>query len=122
MNDKEKIEEAYRKMYEGMVAKDRELLNEALDDSYVLVHMTGMHQSKKEFIDAVMNGTLNYYSSEQVSADMKVDGDTAVMTGRSVVVAAVFGGGRGTWHLQQKCSLKKIDENWKITRSVVSTY
>ena len=25
-------------------------------------------------------------------------------------------------HLQQKCSLKKIDGKWKITRSIASTY
>ena len=50
------------------------------------------------------------------------NGDTAVLTGQSYVDAAVFGGGRSNWHLQQKCSLKKISFEWKITRSVASTY
>ena len=44
------------------------------------------------------------------------------LTGQSYVAAAVFGGGRHNWHLQQKCSLKKTDGVWKITRSVASTY
>ena len=44
MNDKEKIENCYRQMYLGMVEKDRDILSEVLDDSFVLVHMTGMRQ------------------------------------------------------------------------------
>ena len=61
MGDKELIINAYKKMYEGMIAKDEGILNEVLDDSFVLVHMTGMRQAKDAFIKAVMNGTLNYF-------------------------------------------------------------
>ena len=52
----------------------------------------------------------------------EISGDTAVLTVQSYVAAAVFGGGRSSWHLQQKCSLKRTDGVWKITRSVASTY
>ena len=122
MEDRILIEEAYRKMFDGMVMKDEVLLRDVLDDSYVLVHMTGIRQSKEQFIAAVMNGTLNYFSGKQEGLSVDVNGDTAVMTGRSVVVAAVFGGGKHTWRLQQKCSLRKVNGSWKITCSVVSTY
>ena len=122
MGDKELIINAYKKMYEGMIAKDEGILNEVLDDSFVLVHMTGMRQAKDAFIKAVMNGTLNYFSAEHEHLPMDISGDTAVLTGQSYVVAAVFGGGRSNWHLQQKCSLKEINGEWKITRSVASTY
>jgi hypothetical protein len=53
---------------------------------------------------------------------VKINGETAVLIGQSYVAAAVFGGGMSNWRLQQKCSLKKIDGLWKITRSVASTY
>ena len=43
-------------------------------------------------------------------------------TGQSYVAAAVFGGGRYNWRLQQRCSLKKINDEWKITLSIVSTF
>ena len=109
-------------MYEGMIAKDEEILKDVLDDSFVLVHMTGMRQPKEEFIKAVMNGTLNYYSAEHENMPVTINGDTAILTGQSYVAAAVFGGGRLYWHLQQTCSLKKINGVWKITRSVASTY
>ena len=122
MEDKELIVNAYKKMYEGMIKKDEKILDEVLDDSFVLVHMTGMRQSKDAFIKAVMNGTLNYFSAEHEHMTIEISGDTAVLTGQSYVAAAVFGGGRSNWHLQQKCSLKKVSGDWKITGSVASTY
>lgn len=45
MEEKELIRSAYKKMYDGMIAKNAEVLREVLDDSFVLVHMTGMCQS-----------------------------------------------------------------------------
>ena len=118
----EEIRQAYIRMYEGMISKDEKVLNEVLDDSFVLVHMTGMWQPKQAFIQAVLNGTLNYFSAEHENIPVEISGDTAVLTGQSYVAAAVFGGGRSNWHLQQKCSLKKTDGVWKIIRSVASTY
>ena len=120
--DAEAIWQAYIRMYEGMIAKDEKTLNEVLDDSFVLVHMTGMRQPKEAFLKAVLNGTLNYYSAEHENMSVEISGNTAALTGQSYVAAAVFGGGRHNWHLQQKCSLKKINGVWKITRSVASTY
>ena len=122
MEEKERIRNAYKKMYEGMVAKDGAVLGEVLDDSFVLVHMTGMRQPKEEFIKAVLDGTLNYFSAQHEHLPVELKGDTAVLTGRSYVAAAVFGGGRSNWRLQQKCNMKKINGEWKITRSVASTY
>ena len=122
MDDREEIKQRYEKMCAAMIKKDREALENVLDDSYVLVHMTGMRQSKSEFINAVMDGTLNYYSAVHESESVDITGDTAVVVGRSYVQAAVFGGGKHYWHLQQTCSLKKTNGNWKITRSVASTY
>ena len=121
-NDEQLIRVVYVKMYEGMIAKDETTLREVLDDGFVLVHMTGLRQSREEFINDVLDGTLNYYSAEHENMPVKINGDTAVLTGQSYVAAAVFGGGRSNWRLQQKCSLKKIDGLWKITRSVASTY
>ena len=120
--DTEEIRQAYIRMYDGMISKDERILDEVLDDSFVLVHMTGMRQPKQTFIKAVLNGTLNYFSAEHENMPVEISGDTAVLTGQSYVAAAVYGGGRSNWHLQQKCSLKKTDGVWKITRSVASTY
>ena len=62
--DIEQIETLYRDMYEAMVAKDTVVLNRVHADDFVLTHMTGMHQSKQEYIKAITNGTLNYFSAD----------------------------------------------------------
>lgn len=56
MEARKRVEECYCLMYEGMVNKDEDLLQEVLDPSFVLVHMTGMRQSRSEFIRAVLPG------------------------------------------------------------------
>ena len=121
-NDEQLVRDVYIRMYEGMITKDDAVLRDVLDNHFVLVHMTGMRQSREEFINAVLDGTLNYYSAEHEHMPVEINGDTAVLIGQSYVAAAVFGGGRSNWRLQQKCSLKKSDGLWKITRSVASTY
>ena len=44
-------------------------------DDFVLTHMTGMHQSKQEYIRAIASGTLNYYSVEHEQMEIKVCGN-----------------------------------------------
>ena len=122
MSDKEKIENCYRQMYQGMVDKDRNTLDTVLDESFVLVHMTGMKQSKSAFISAVENGTLNYFSAIHQRMDSDIHSNSADFVGQSVVSAAVFGGGRHTWRLQLKLKLIKNADVWKITEARASTY
>ena len=117
-----KVQDVYRRMYDGMIRKDRDILDDVLDESFVLIHMTGMRQGKQQFIHAVLNGTLNYYTADHEHADTEVHGDTASLRGQSRVNAAVFGGGKHTWRLQQDLTLKKKDGRWLITRSQASTY
>ena len=122
MKDKDRIEDCYRQMYIGMIQKDRNALSEVLDDSFVLVHMTGMRQSKTAFIRAVEDGTLNYYSADHQQMETKVSGDKAGFIGQSMVNAAVFGGGPHTWRLQLKMKLIQRAGSWKITEAKASTY
>ena len=83
MTDREQIEKLYLRMYEAMVSKDAAELEAVHDDSFVLHHMTGMSQSKREYIDAILNGTLNYYSASHDELCVTVSGDTARLSGRS---------------------------------------
>lgn len=122
MGDEEQIIKLYHDMYAAMVAKDEMELARVHDDSFVLIHMTGMHQSKQEYIRAIMDGTLNYYSEQTDSLDIDINGDTAVMTGHSKVAAAVFGGGRHTWRLALKFDVMKTDVGWKLTKAQASTW
>ena len=121
-DDKHQLAALYERMYKAMIAKDSTVLDEVHADDFVLVHMTGMHQSKPVYIRAIMDGTLNYYSAVTEELDVDVDGDKAVITGHSRVEAAVFGGGRHTWPLSLRFEARKENGTWRFTRSQASTY
>ena len=119
MNDELLIQNCYKEMYSAMIAKDRSALEEVLDDSFVLVHMTGMRQSKDEFINAVLDGTLNYYSAVHENMPVEIKGDTAVIIGQSYVQAAVFGGGKGIGICSRNAVLKRLMINGKLQEALL---
>ncbi len=122
MTDKEQIIQLYKEMYAAMVSKDRAELERVHDDSFVLVHMTGMRQSRQEYINAIMDGTLNYYSASHEDMQVEAGGDSAVLIGKSRVTAAVFGGGKHTWRLQLRFQLVKKNGAWRFAVASASTY
>ena len=122
MSDQEQCRTAYIEMYRAMIAKDIPALSTVLDDSFVLVHMTGMRQPKTAFLKAVANGTLNYASAEHDSIAVTENGDTAALIGKSRVHASVFGGDWHTWRLEQDLKLMKKDGRWLITLSEARTW
>ena len=122
MTDKEQIIALYKEMYRAMVNKDSAELDRVHDDSFVLVHMTGMRQPKEVYISSIMDGTLNYYSASHEDMQVEVKGDTAVLVGRSRVNAAVFGGGKHTWRLQLRFQLVKKNGQWRFAMASASTY
>ena len=105
-----------------MLARDIPALDAILDDGFVLVHMTGMRQDKRAFLQSIADGTLSYFSCADDRIEVRVDGDTCRLTGQSRVSAAVFGGGRHAWRLQQDLSLRKREGRWRIACSRASTY
>ena len=122
MGEESKISELYKDYWDYMIEKNIEGLRSLMSSDYCLYHMTGVRQSADEFIEGLKNGTFNYYSAEHDDIIVKVYGDEATMTGKSRVVAAVYGGGKGSWRLQGDFTLRKENENWKFTSSRASTY
>ncbi len=122
MNEEAKLRKLYEDMYAAMIVKDAAELDRVHDDSFVLVHMTGMRQDKQTYIRSILNGTLNYYSAETEELSIRIEGNTATMTGKSHVSAAVFGGGKNTWRLQLFFHAIKDGDTWKLTKAEASTW
>ncbi|MDE7261729.1 MAG: nuclear transport factor 2 family protein [Oscillospiraceae bacterium] len=122
MDDRKLLTECYNTMYQGMVQKNKALLDRVLDDSFALLHMTGMCQSKRQYIEAIINGALNYYSAQTDDIDIAISDDTARLVGQSRVTAAVFGGGKHAWQLQLAIDAVKRDGQWYFTGAKASTY
>jgi len=122
MNDIETIKEIYRRYWKCMIDKDESELRSLMSDDYYLMHITGTRQSIDEFISGLLDGTFNYYSAEHDAIQISVNGNTATMVGKSKVLAAVYGGGKSRWRLRGDFTLRKENENWKLTSSKASTY
>ncbi|WP_028242546.1 nuclear transport factor 2 family protein [Pseudobutyrivibrio ruminis] len=122
MGEEAKISELYKDYWDYVIEKNIEGLRSLMSSDYCLYHMTGVKQSADEFIEGLKNGTFNYYSAEHDDIVVSVYGDEATMIGKSRVVAAVYGGGKGSWRLQGDFTLRKENGNWKFTSSRASTY
>ena len=122
MGEEAKISELYKDYWDYMIEKNIEGLRSLMSSDYCLYHMTGVRQSADEFREGLKNGTFNYCSAEHDDIIVKVYGDEATMTGKSRVVAAVYGGGKGSWRLQGDFTLRRENGNWKFTSSRASTY
>lgn len=121
-NDRQTIEKLYHTMYRYMLAKDIAGLSDMLTDDFVLIHMTGLHQPKEEYLRCIRDGELNYFTEETDYVYIDLHGDKAVLTGQSRVNAAVFGGRRHTWPLQLVIDMKKQDGKWMMISAQASTY
>jgi hypothetical protein len=112
---------AHRQMIRGMLERNTDLLEELLDESYALEHITGYVQPKREWIADIGSGRMRYHSEQERSTSAEVTGDNAVLVGRSVVDATIRGS-RGTWDLQLTTQYERIDGRWVAMRTVARTY
>ena len=122
MSDKELVRKLYIDLCEASINKDLIKLGEILSDDYVLVHMTGMKQTKKDYLDSVKSGELSYFESKHESIDVNVYGDNATIIGKTKTLASPFGTSKSWWNLRQDLKAKKIDGKWILMYSKASSY
>ncbi|PMD73008.1 nuclear transport factor 2 family protein [Companilactobacillus nuruki] len=123
MTDKEVIVQLYRDENTAMVEKNLNRLNDILDPSMNLTHMTGYVQPKLEWIDQIQNEEMQYLSSKEDNIkDIEIDGSKASLVGQNRVQAKIWGSGVNTWPLQMKMYYEKKNGKWIIVKQVASTY
>ena len=121
-DEKDTIREMYRKYWHCMITKNADGLRDLMADDYYLLHMTGVKQSAKVFLNGLLDSTFNYYLADHDSIEVSLNGDHAIMTGRSRVMAAVYGGRKRSWRLQGDFTQCRENGDWKFTCSKASTY
>lgn len=122
MSDKELARKLYIDLCEASINKDLDKLDEILSDDYVLVHMTGMKQSKEDYIESVKTGELAYYESNHESIEVNINGEEATIIGKTKTLASPFGSSKSWWNLRQDLKAKKINGKWILTYSKASSY
>lgn len=122
MSDKELARKLYIDLCEASINKDLDKLDEILSDDYVLVHMTGMKQSKEDYIESVKNGELSYFETKHESIEVTINGNEATILGKTKTLASPFESSKSWWNLRQDLKAKKINGKWILTYSKASSY
>ena len=112
----EEVLERFIEFQESMIEKNLDMLNEILNDNYTLTHMSGKTQTKQEYIDEIMDGTLNYYKSTIDNPEITIIENTKAIFKANVTLEAKVYGIKGTWTLHSEQTIKKINDKWYITK------
>ena len=97
--DQEEVLERFIEFQYAMIEKDLEKLNGLLKDNYTLRHMSGKTQTKTEYIDEIMDGTLNYYKSIINNPIIMIKEKDKALLKADVTLDAKVYGIKGTWTL-----------------------
>lgn len=108
----------YRQHVTLMVSGDTEALSKLLAPDFYLVHMTGMQQSKAEWLAAIDSGEMQYHEAQEHRVEQLNDNE---VLGQNLVDATIWGS-RGSWRLQLHAFFSHTPQGWLIEHIEASTY
>ena len=111
----EEVLNRFIEFQKAMIEKDSEKLKELMCDNYTLTHMSGKTQTKQEYIDEIINGTLNYYKSTIDNPLIIINKNKAELKADVTLDAKVYGI-KGTWTLHSHQTMKKINGKWYLSK------
>ncbi len=82
---------AFKNHVEALIRKDKYTIESFLAPSFQLIHITGMTQSKNQFVSDVMGGALNYFSARLVNPQIQFFNNFANMIVDVEFDALVYG-------------------------------
>jgi hypothetical protein len=98
---------------QAMMDADAETLNRVLADELTYVHTTAKLDSKESFIGALSSGDLNYESITSTESQVRIYGDTAVVTGNGDV-RVTSGGRHNTFSISYTDVWALRDGHWQM--------
>ena len=90
-----------------------------------MVRVSAIFMDDKQAIQALYEQMYQAMIAKDIATLDQLHADDFVlthMTGQSRVLAAVFGGGKHTWPLQLRFTLRKEARRWRLTSATASTY
>ncbi|MCS5498335.1 nuclear transport factor 2 family protein [Cnuibacter physcomitrellae] len=115
--DDEQVRAAWRTMREAMVDGDVEALGRILDPGFVLVHMTGHHQPRQEWLEEIASGAAVYHAVDDESVEVDArDPDAPVVAARTFT-DVTLGGERGRWQTGFRTGFRRRHGGWTAVRT-----
>lgn len=108
------VDQLHRKKFTWLINKNYDSLNLILHDQVQYIHSNGWVQTKKEVIDDLKTGKLNYTNVEVVESKVSIYQNTAIVSGK--------GRFRGLMPDKSEFNLSlfytevylKVDKDWKL--------
>ncbi|MGN1283621.1 MAG: nuclear transport factor 2 family protein [Limosilactobacillus sp.] len=119
--DEETIAQLVRAETTAMINKDIDTLKKIISPTAKLFHITGVEQSRDEWLNQIKLGRMHYFGSKEELFQVVVKGNHAEVISRNQLDARIYGF-RNTWPLQSRTKLEKIGDRWLITESHASMY
>lgn len=121
VNDNQMVAEVVHKQIKGMINRNIDALKETILPEARLSHVTGMVQTRDEWLQQIKAGRMHYFDNHEELFQVTVDGNKAEVISRNRIDARIFGF-RNTWPLQTRTQLVKHEGQWKIISSQSSLY
>jgi ketosteroid isomerase-like protein len=80
--DRNEVLRADEELRQAFLQHDAAALNRLLADDWKVIHVNGREQTKAQFIDAIQSGRAKFLSIELDQQEMRLYGDTAIITAR----------------------------------------
>lgn len=96
----------------AMTAADTTKFGAMIDDAIILRHISGMTQTKGEWLEEVASGSMTYHNIEKRDVKMVLNDDGSVVVSFTSVITATIWGSHGTWTLNGSMRLEKRGGHW----------
>ena len=109
---RQEIEQFLDEWNDAMVAADTIRLGAIMGDGIILRHITGMTQTKREWLEEVASGSMKYHKIEKRNVKVSLNADGSVSVSFTSVITATIWGSYGTWTLNGTMRLVKRNGKW----------
>lgn len=116
-----KLHEIYRTLVDSMIEKDTHAIDRIMMDGSYLTHITRYKQKKCEWLKAIEEETMKYYSVHEEFLEIIYRERTARVIAR-ILVDARIDGDRNIWPLELTLFLAKFGKEWMISNIETKMY
>ena len=109
---KKEIEQFLDYWNAAMIAADTVRLGAMMDDDIILHHITGMTQTKREWLEEVASGSMKYHKIEKRNVVVTSNSDGNASVSFTSVITATIWGSYDTWTLNGTMRLVKRNGRW----------
>jgi hypothetical protein len=116
-----KVDQLHLKKFEWFAKKNYDSINWVLDESVQYMHSNGWVQNKKEVIDDLKSGKLNYTSVAVDKSSVKIyENGSAVVTGTGTFSGTMPDGSTFSLRLLYSEVYIKVKKQWKLVNRLAT--